>query len=233
MVRLAGTDLRSESGVVTKSPPGRGEISQLLVSSGRTSQRQCRRRSAVTRRASPLSTSSETARIEVRLSIAARWIQRKASGSLSPCWVISTPLARSISLRASSRSRRPVDLGLQRAHLGEARRRHLDGRQQVALLERLDEVGHRAGVAGPLDEVALAERGEHDDRGDARAGDLGRRGDAVELGHLDVADDQIGHQLLGPARPPARRRRPRRRPRSPLPRASRAGRAGSAPRPRR
>ena len=45
--------------------------------------------------------------MDVRLSIAARWIQRNASGSLISCAVISAPLARSMSLRASSRSRRP------------------------------------------------------------------------------------------------------------------------------
>ena len=59
----------------------------------------------------------------------------------------------------------------------EAAERHLDRRQEVGALERLDEVGQRAGVAGLLDEVALAERGEDQHRGPALAGDLacGRR----------------------------------------------------------
>src|SRR6266566_4335225 len=53
------------------------------------------------------STASAMARIVVRRSIAVRWIQRNASGSVIPCSVISTPLARSTALRASSRSCRP------------------------------------------------------------------------------------------------------------------------------
>jgi hypothetical protein len=39
----------------------------------------------------------------LRRSMAVRWIQRKASGSVIRRWVISSPLARSISLRDSSR----------------------------------------------------------------------------------------------------------------------------------
>ena len=49
-------------------------------------------------------------------------------------------------------------LGLERGNLGEPAHRHLDRRHQVGLGEGLDQVGHRAGVAGPLDEVALARR---------------------------------------------------------------------------
>ena len=75
--------------------------------------------------------------------------------------------------------------------LGEPADRHLDRRHQVGLGERLDQVGHRAGVARPLDEVALAERGEDDDRGDPLLGDPLRGGDPVEHGHLDVEDHQV------------------------------------------
>ena len=52
---------------------------------------------------SPSSTAPATACIEVRRSIAVRWIQRKASGSVIFWCVISRPLARSMILRASSR----------------------------------------------------------------------------------------------------------------------------------
>ena len=45
---------------------------------------------------------------------------------------------------------------------------------QLVLLERLDQVGEGAGVAGLLDQVALAEGGEDDDRGPPLAGDLAR-----------------------------------------------------------
>ncbi len=54
--------------------------------------------------ASPSTTASATAFIVVRRSIAVRWIQRNASGSVI-CWrVISRPFARSTTLRVSSRS---------------------------------------------------------------------------------------------------------------------------------
>ena len=50
------------------------------------------------------STTSATRFMVVRRSMAARWIHLKASGSVMPCFVCSTPLARSTSLRVSSRS---------------------------------------------------------------------------------------------------------------------------------
>ena len=46
-------------------------------------------------------------------------------------------------------------------------------------------------VAGALDELALAERGEHDHRSDALLSDHGRGGDPVHLGHLDIQDYHI------------------------------------------
>jgi len=91
---------------------------------------------------------------------------------------------RLVETEAEYRRVSPTSLGLNRG-------------QQVALLERLDQVSHRAGVARLLDEVALTERSEHDDRGDALSSNLRRRRDAVHLGHLDVADDHVGQQLVG------------------------------------
>ena len=54
------------------------------------------------------------------------------------------------------------DVAFQRGELGEAAERDLDRRDEVALLERLDQVGERAGVAGLLDELPLGERGDHE-----------------------------------------------------------------------
>ena len=73
----------------------------------------------------------------------------------------------------------------------------LDRRDEIGDGERLDEVGHGTGVAGPLHQVTLAEGGQHDHGGDALGRDDGGRRDAVELGHLDVGDDQIGPMLTG------------------------------------
>ena len=58
------------------------------------------------------------------------------------------------------------DLGLERLQLGPPGPGDVDRRHEVGGGERLDDVGHHAGVAGPLDELGLAERREHDDRGD-------------------------------------------------------------------
>ena len=67
-------------------------------------------------------------------------------------------------------------LVLERDDLLEAAERHLDRRDEVALLERLHEVRERAGVACLLDEVALRERGEDQHRGEPLARDrAGRR----------------------------------------------------------
>jgi hypothetical protein len=48
-----------------------------------------------------------------------------------------------------------VDLAGQVAQFAKAPDGDLDGGDQVALLERLDEVGERACVAGLLDDLAL------------------------------------------------------------------------------
>ena len=85
-------------------------------------------------------------------------------------------------------------LGLDRGDLGEAGPRDLDRRDQVGLAERLDDVRHGAREPRPVDQLALAERREHDHRRDPVGGDLLGRTDAVELGHLDVHDHQVGSQ---------------------------------------
>ena len=89
------------------------------------------------------------------------------------------------------------DFTFECGQLLEPAHRDLDRRYQVADRERLDQVGHRAGVTGLLDQVALAERGQHDDRCDALGGDLGRGVDTVAPGHLDVQDHQVRSQALG------------------------------------
>ena len=110
--------------------------------------------------------------------------------------------------------------------------RKLDGRDQVGLGERLDEVRHRAGRAGPFHEVALAERGQHDHRCEPGLRDLLGRADPVEQRHLHVEEDQVRAPARPRAGPRPRRRPPPRRRRSPPRGASRQGRAGSVPRPR-
>src|SRR3954451_13046979 len=90
-----------------------------------------------------------------------------------------------------------ADLRLQALDLLEPADRHLDRGHEVGLGEGLDEVGHGAGLTCALDQLALGEGGEDDDGGDPFRGDaLGRR-DAVEDGHLDVEDDEIGDMLDG------------------------------------
>src|ERR1043165_5687861 len=73
--------------------------------------------------------------------------------------------------------------------------RHLDGGNELTLLERLHEIRKRAGIARPLDEIALAERGEDQHRGAMFRGDLSRRGEAIEARHLDVEDGEIGFEV--------------------------------------
>ncbi len=89
------------------------------------------------------------------------------------------------------------DLALERPELGEPADRDLDRRHEVGPGERLDQVGHRARVAGPLDELALGERGEDHHRRDPVARDALGGGDAVEHRHLHVEDHQVGPLLLG------------------------------------
>ena len=73
----------------------------------------------------------------------------------------------------------------------------LQGRDEVGGGEGLDHVGHGTGLAGTLDELCLAEGGQHDHRAVVLVENaLGGR-DAVGDGHLDVHDADVGPVLLG------------------------------------
>ncbi len=65
-----------------------------------------------------------------------------------------------------------------------------------ARLERLHQVRLRSRVACLLDEVALAERGEDDHGGRAPVMNATRGLDAVQAGHLDVEDRDVGCEEL-------------------------------------
>ena len=111
--------------------------------------------------------------------------------------------------------RRPRQQGVPRR---EARQQALDAGQQLGRVERLDEVvvGTGAQAADLLLHLALG--GEHDDR-DVRgaallAADLGRDLVAVELGQLDVEQDQV-RRLGAPQAEAFRAVAARRRRRSP------------------
>ncbi len=72
---------------------------------------------------------------------------------------------------------------------------------EITLLERLHQVGQRAGITGLLDQLTLRECGDHQHRSEAFTGDVPRRRQPVEARHLDVEDHQIrpevAHQLDG------------------------------------
>jgi hypothetical protein len=106
-------------------------------------------------------------------------------------------LARSTSVRASSRPDRSATSASSATVSAKRASAISTVGHQVLLLERLDEVGHRPGLAGARHQVALAERGEDDDGRDPRGHDLLRRRDAVQHRHLDVEDDEVGAQLAG------------------------------------
>lgn len=89
------------------------------------------------------------------------------------------------------------DLLLQGLQLGEAGDGHLDGRDHIALAERLHQIRHRPRVPGPLDQLALGEGGQHQDGGDTVGRDPLGGGDAVENRHLHIEDDEVGAVLLG------------------------------------
>ena len=59
----------------------------------------------------------------------------------------------------------------------------------------LTRYAERAGVARLLDQLALRERGEDQHGGQAFARDLAGGGEAVEAGHLDVEDHEVGPQV--------------------------------------
>jgi hypothetical protein len=141
------------------------------------------------------STSSDTAFIVIRRSIEVFWIHRNASASVgAPPAAGPGPVEQLADLQPVAQR---ADLGFQRGDLLEPADRDLDGRHQVRLGERFDQVGHGARVPGPLDQLTLRERGQDDDRGKMVGGDpLGRR-DPVQDRHLHIQDDKIRPEALG------------------------------------
>ena len=83
----------------------------------------------------------------------------------------------------------------ERDDLFEAPERGDDRGQEVARLERLDEIRERARVACLLDEIVLRERGEDEHRREPLARDRARRGEPVHARHLDVEDREVGLEL--------------------------------------
>ena len=178
-------------------------------------------------------TPSATWRMLSRRSIAVFWIQRNASGSLRPEARLELRLRPVDRLAGLQPVGEVGDLALERGELGVPADRHLDRRHQVVLAEGLDEVRHGARLPGPLDQVALGEGGEHDDRRDARRRRSARRR-RCRRGRASSRPGSPGRGAAPrPARRRGRRRRPGRRRRTPPRRASRRGPSGSAPRPRR
>ena len=139
----------------------------------------------------PARTRSATSRILVRSLIAVRWMNVNASCSLQPALVDQDALGPVDQLARLQLLAERVDLAAQALQLAEPADRDLDRGDQIALLERLDEVRQRAGVAGLLDDLALAERGEHQHAADPLGGDRPRRVEAVHARHLDVEDGQV------------------------------------------
>ena len=109
-------------------------------------------------------------RIVRRSCMAGFWMKEKASASVRPWLVHQQALGPVDDLAGLELLLEAGGLVVQRLHLAEPAERHLDRRDQLAALERLDEVGERAGVAGLLDQVALAEGGEDQHGGAALAG---------------------------------------------------------------
>ena len=90
------------------------------------------------------------------------WIQRKASGSVRLELLLEHALGAIDALRVSSRSARSAtSASAARSSANRLTAISIAGTSRTG--ERLDQVGHRPGVPRPLDEVALAERGEHHD----------------------------------------------------------------------
>ncbi|CAB4895251.1 unannotated protein [freshwater metagenome] len=88
-----------------------------------------------------------------------------------------------------------VHLAAEGLQFTEAADGDLDGRDEVALLIRLDQVGQRTGVAGLLDDLALAERREDEHAAQPLGVDQRRSREPVHARHLDVEDGQIGAQF--------------------------------------
>ena len=147
-----------------------------------------------------------------RRSMAVFWIQRKASGSLrSEAAAAAHDFARSTSLARLQPFGKVGDLS-PRAGASSANRLSAisTAGTKSALVERLDQVGHRAGVPCPLDQLPLAERGQDHDGRDALGSAIAlvRPRSRPDRGILHVEHDQV---RVGAARR-GRRRSPRRRP---------------------
>ena len=121
--------------------------------------------------------------------------ERERLGLLHPALVHQQPLGAVDQLARLELLAERVDLAGEVAQLAEAPDRDLDRRDQVALLERLDEVGQGAGVARLLDHLALAEGGEDQHAAQLLGGDDAGRLEPVDARHLDVEDRQVGLQL--------------------------------------
>ena len=95
----------------------------------------------------------------------------------------------------------------------------------------LDDEAARAGLHRPAQVAGPAERGHHEHAARGQRGAQGGgRGDAVEAGHLDVEQRDVGPGAAARRRPPRRRGRPRPPPRGRAPgRAARPARRARAP----
>ena len=138
---------------------------------------------------------SATARILERSLIAVRWMNVKASCSRVSELVHQHALGPLDRLARLELLAEGVDLAGHRPQLAEPPDGDLDGRHEIALLERLDEVGQCAGVARLLDHLALAEGGQHQHAAQLLAVDDPRRLEPVDARHLDVEDRQVGQQV--------------------------------------
>ncbi len=99
------------------------------------------------------------------------------------------------------------DLLVERFHFSETSKRHLYRRQQLTFLERFHEVGERTGVAGPFDQVSLAERRQYEDCAEVVGAYLAGGLETVHPRHLDVEYCHVGpvfanefHDLVPAAR---------------------------------
>ena len=127
-----------------------------------------------------------------RMSIDDFWIQRNASASDSPCLACSTALARSTSLRVSSRSARSATSRVSAAICSCRATAISIAGTRSAFWNGLTRYAIAPGVPGPLDQLALGERGQHQHGRELVRRDPLGRGDAVEDRHLHVEHDQVG-----------------------------------------
>ena len=137
-------------------------------------------------------TCSPIAFIVVRSRMAVFWMKREGVALGQPVLVHQQALGPVDQLAGLELLLEALALVVQRLHLLEAAEATSRAGISSLLLERLHQVGERAGVAGLLDQVALAEGGE-----DSTAA---RRSPAISRaavrpsrpGHLDVEDGESG-----------------------------------------